>query len=275
MSNCAGCVSVVIPTFHREKLLLEAVDSALRQPVLEVLVMDDSPEGSARTIIEQRAQKEPRLSYRQMPIPSGGLVGRVYNEGARHTRGEMIHFLDDDDHLMDGAVAALAELLARSSVGMAFGRVVPFGRDPAHVAKMQSYYDRARKAGNWIRDGRYRFAAQMLFGEWPLVSGACMVRRSAFEAVNGRNPHLKLYDDIDFALRVARFGGVSFLDQDVLHYRIGESSLTNKLLQQDDIPEIRAEYLRLARQYRKQHGGGFEYRMLWGLYKLHQKSSGE
>jgi glycosyltransferase involved in cell wall biosynthesis len=40
-------VSVVIPTFRRRALLLEAILSVLRQPQvsIEIIVADDSPEG--------------------------------------------------------------------------------------------------------------------------------------------------------------------------------------------------------------------------------------
>src|SRR5689334_11963277 len=56
-------VSVVVATFHREQMVVEAVRSALAQPgvLVEVLVMDDSADGSARAPIG--AIGDPRVHY--------------------------------------------------------------------------------------------------------------------------------------------------------------------------------------------------------------------
>ena len=51
--------SVVIPTFRRPDELKEAIASVLRQSgaTLEVLVVDDCPEGSARDVVEGPATR--------------------------------------------------------------------------------------------------------------------------------------------------------------------------------------------------------------------------
>src|SRR5271170_3403582 len=92
-------VSVIIPTFHREKLVVDAVESALRQEgvTLEVIVLDDSPSGSASKAIE--AIDDVRVRYVKREVPSGGRPALVRNEGSRLARGRFLHFLDDDDVL--------------------------------------------------------------------------------------------------------------------------------------------------------------------------------
>src|SRR5690606_28623032 len=65
-------VSVIIPTFHRERELVEAIDSALSQQgvEVEVIVLDDSPEASARSVAA--AIDDPRVRYVARATPSGG-----------------------------------------------------------------------------------------------------------------------------------------------------------------------------------------------------------
>src|SRR5262245_53693378 len=123
-------VSIVVPTFRREREVVEAIWSGLAQQgvSVEVIVLDDSPEGSARDAVA--AIVDPRVSYLKCPAPSGGKPAVVRNAGARLAKGCYLHFLDDDDQLLPGSLAALvAALKANPTVGVAVGKVVPFGLD--------------------------------------------------------------------------------------------------------------------------------------------------
>jgi len=257
-------VSVVIPTYRREQLVLEAISSALTQPgvQLEVIVVDDSPEGTARAGVTSVG--DPRVRYLTSTNPSGGSPGLVRNAGAALSVGRFIHFLDDDDRLADGALKALSGALSRSRLGVAFGRVLPFGVKPGLTEKMRAYYDGAASASRGIR-GRYWFATRMLFFEWPLITSACMVRREVFEASGGFRPGL--YEDVEFYLRAGRASGAMFVVHDVAHYRVGSESLSQGTLELDDVPQIREAYLVLQRLYRDRYGD-LEYRALQVLSKV-------
>ena len=79
-------VSIVITTFRREKLVPEAIASALAQPgSREVLVYDDSAEGTARAVVEGLGT--PDVTYHKCEAPSGGRPGLVRNLAAALTRG--------------------------------------------------------------------------------------------------------------------------------------------------------------------------------------------
>jgi hypothetical protein len=55
----------------------------------------------------------------------------VRNLGWPLTRGAFVHFLDDDDIVPGGHYAAVkAAFEQRSSVGLVFGRIEPFGVGP-------------------------------------------------------------------------------------------------------------------------------------------------
>src|SRR5262245_31581018 len=123
-------VSVVVPTYRREKLVLEAVRSALAQSGVgvEVIVLDDTEEGTARAGIEELC--DPRVRYVKRRTPSGGKPALVRNDGIALAQGRYLHFLDDDDRLANGALVALAEALdRRRRKGVAVGVVEPFGDD--------------------------------------------------------------------------------------------------------------------------------------------------
>jgi glycosyltransferase involved in cell wall biosynthesis len=222
-------VSVVIPTFRRPQVLPESIRSALGQRgvSLEVIVVDDSPEGSAAAVVQ--SIDDPRVTYLKNPDPSGGVPSRVRNLGWPLTSGRFLHFLDDDDVVVDGHYAAVKDAFERHpQTGLIFGRIEPFGSGPAaQLGHEQHYFARAaRKAVLSNRLGRrWAFTAHMLFDTALLVCSASIVRRECAVGVGGFDPAIRLMEDADFHVRVMREYGAYFLDQTAIHYRIGSPSL--------------------------------------------------
>jgi glycosyltransferase involved in cell wall biosynthesis len=256
-------VSVVIATFRREDLLLEAIASVQTQRgvALEVVVVDDSPEGSARGPVESLRDK--RVRYVHRTTHSGGRPGAVRNDGVAHARGSLIHFLDDDDRLFDGALHDLAVALRRSRMAMAFGRVVPFGEDPKMTAEQRVYFEKVAAVARRIR-GRRWFAAQLLFRHMLFLNSACMMRRDTFFAHGGYDPALRCCEDVDLFTRVCRAHGFTFVDRDVLHYRVGAPSIMNEFRRtaaQAELAKIHESYRKMHARYKRDHGT-IEYRTL-------------
>ena len=251
-----GCVSVVVPTFRRPAFLAEAVESALRQPeTLEVLVVDDSPEGSA---CETAAALGVR--YLKMDVPSGGKPALPRNAGARLAGGRYLHFLDDDDVVLDGAYGHLAGALERDpGVGVAFGVVVPFGDERALPHERTYFADAARRAARAIRLGSQRaIVTTMLHQPTVLVNSACLIRRHLVELVGGYRAEAAPVEDVDFYLRAIRQFGCAFVAKPVLHYRVGHPSLMHSERQAE---RTCAAYAHIGTLY-KQTWGVLEYRLL-------------
>ena len=247
----APFVSVVIPTFRREVYVVEAVRSALAQAgvEVEVIVLDDSAEGSARAGIE--AIGDPRVRYVHREVPSGGNPALVRNEGLTMSRGSFLHFLDDDDILEPGALAATVGALDRTpKAGVAVGTVLPFGDDPDALHKEQAYF---RAGARRLRAMKTRFAlvATMLFETTPLVNSECTIRRACALGVGGYSTSVDRCEDVDFYLRAIRRYGFVFVDQPVVRYRTGTPSLMHT---QSDGPLVARSYVEIYRQYRRQYG---------------------
>lgn len=88
-------VSVVIPTRGRPRLVVRAVESALRQSYapLEVVVVIDGPDPETARILQ--AIDDERLNVITLEENCGGSEAR--NVGVRAAHGAWIAFLDDDD----------------------------------------------------------------------------------------------------------------------------------------------------------------------------------
>jgi glycosyltransferase involved in cell wall biosynthesis len=247
-------VSVVIPTFRRPVELTEAIQSALSQEgvAVDVVVVDDSPEGSAREAVE--ALCDTRARYVKCAKPSGGNPSLPRNQGWPLVNGRYVHFLDDDDRVKSGAYRALVTALdANPRRGVAFGRVEPFGTNPEAVSQETAYFERAaRRARIADRVGSRRlFVANMLFEATLLVNSACMIRRECIASVGGYDEDCIIVEDVDFYSRAIRKEGGLFVDRVVVEYRIGPS-----LMHENPEADARTQiaYARMYSKYRAAYG---------------------
>jgi GT2 family glycosyltransferase len=246
-------ISVVIPTFHREAQLLEAIDSVLAQNVaVQIIVMDDSPEGSARAAVAR--YPESQVTYILHQPATGGRPAVVRNAGAKHAVGRFVHFLDDDDRVAPGFYrTALATFDAHPDIGMVFGRIEPFTSKHGHDIQHERdfFASAARRARMAARLPRFWLSANLLFMPTVLVNSACIVRRECIAPLGGYDLGLGLNEDVDFHSRAARQFGYRFIDQTVLEYRISPDSLMHG---RSDDSKLVESYRRIHSQYRDRHG---------------------
>jgi GT2 family glycosyltransferase len=90
-------LSVVICTYNRYDVLPKAVDSLLRQQldvgVMEVIVVDNSPDQENAARFGARFALEPGIRYLLEPTPG---LSHARNVGIAHARAGLVAFVDDD-----------------------------------------------------------------------------------------------------------------------------------------------------------------------------------
>jgi glycosyltransferase involved in cell wall biosynthesis len=88
-------ISVVLPTFNREKQLPRAIASVLSQSYrnLELIIIDDGSTDSTEEIV--KGYSDARIRYYKQDLNKGGSAAR--NVGIKSARGEMVAFQDSDD----------------------------------------------------------------------------------------------------------------------------------------------------------------------------------
>ena len=246
-------ISVIVPTFRRPELLAEAIRSALEQErvSMEVIVVDDSPEGSARDVVAGFAVAF--VTYIKSELPSGGKPASVRNAGWPRAQGRFIHFLDDDDLAISGFYRAAVDAFeAHPERGVVFGGIVPIGTDPAALAHERVYFAQAMRRARIASTMRSRlwFTASLLFENTMLVNSACMIRRECVAQIGGYDSAVPMNEDVDFYSRAIRRFGCVFLDQPVLQYRILNDSLMHG--RKEDTP-INEAYKRIYANYTEAH----------------------
>jgi CDP-glycerol glycerophosphotransferase len=106
-------LSIVIPVYAVEEYVGACLDSIMRQAPAntEVIAVDDaSPDGCGR-ILDARAREDPRLRVVHLTDNAG--PGNARNVGLAQAAGEYVWFVDADDLLADGGLAAVADRLGQ------------------------------------------------------------------------------------------------------------------------------------------------------------------
>ncbi|HMX63862.1 MAG TPA: glycosyltransferase family 2 protein, partial [Candidatus Sumerlaeota bacterium] len=123
-------MSVIVPTYRREAMLRETLDSvlALDHPNFEVIVYDQSPSHEPETVryLEQFAQRGNCHVHRDR-IAS---LPRARNAAFLRSRGDIILFIDDDVLLPRDFIQRHLKPYEKERVAAVAGRIVYPGEDP-------------------------------------------------------------------------------------------------------------------------------------------------
>jgi GT2 family glycosyltransferase len=239
--------------------LLEAISSVRRQRdvSVEVIVVDDSPEGSAEAPV--RELRDPRVRYLKNPNPTGGVPSKVRNIGWPLATGTFIHFMDDDDLVTEGHYIAVKEAFrAQPTIGLVFGRIEPFGSAGTEQLEHERRYfaEAAKKSAKCKRFGsRLAYVGRMLFDNALLVCSASVIRRDHVGQIGGFDPNIRLMEDADYHVRAMRECGALFLDRVAIRYRVGNPSLMHSPNPAEDqrLNEIRGRR-QMQASYRNKYG---------------------
>jgi glycosyltransferase involved in cell wall biosynthesis len=198
-------ISVVIPAYNYASTLSRAVESVLAQlgdAQADLLVIDDGSTDTTPQVVE-KLLAEHAGRFRALRKTNGGLAS-VRNRGMVETSGRYLVFLDADDEMAPGALAALTQHIA----GNPESRMVIGGHWSVFADGKRSL----QAVKPLPATARQRVRGYLLDKTVSISNGACAMHRDVF--VPGNYPeHLRNVEDIPvFAQVLARFP-CSVLDQ--------------------------------------------------------------
>ncbi|MBS8266569.1 glycosyltransferase family 2 protein [Mesobacillus boroniphilus] len=121
MENRQLKISIIIPTFNREKLVMEAIESLRKQTYenIEIIVIDDCSTDNTQLLIENERLIDPRIVYIRHEQNKGAPTAR--NTGIESATGEYIAFLDSDDRwLAEKLERQMAVLKENKNAGLVY-----------------------------------------------------------------------------------------------------------------------------------------------------------
>jgi glycosyltransferase involved in cell wall biosynthesis len=227
-------ISVIIPLFNGEAYIAEALGSVLAQqrPADEIIVVDDGSTDGGAAIVERIGASGIVKLIRK---PNGG-QSSARNLGIKHSTGDLIALLDQDDVWYPNHLAEMA---------------VPFLEPQLRpLGWVYSNADEIDWQGRMVRHSCLRVfpfhhpkteVFTCLGYDMFVLPSSSLFLKEAFENVGGFDETLSGYEDDDFFLRLFRAGyGNVFIDWPLTKWRIHPqgSSWSYRMV------ESRARYLR-------------------------------
>ncbi len=215
MTAYRPAISVVIPTYNRAPLLLEALRSLISQtfPNWEAIVVNDSSEDNTVEVV--RAFKDQRI--RLVDFSSNGIIGACRNKGIRHSQSEIITFLDSDDTWYPKRLERVYEILCK--------------RQEVDLVCHDQWLVDSNGGGRLLKHGPYARYEDLLFKANCVTTSAVIMRGEFLRQAGGFSESVRFVgiEDYDLWLRLARLGcRFEYLHEVLGNYRVHSSNITNK-----------------------------------------------
>lgn len=106
-------LSIIVPAYNAAGFIEDCLGAILAQmgPAHELIVIDDGSRDATAELVEALAARHPACAVKLVRQPNGG-VSVARNRGLFEARGEYIVFIDADDLLLPGMLAALDAVAA-------------------------------------------------------------------------------------------------------------------------------------------------------------------
>lgn len=211
MSNI--CISAIVTTHNRARLLPRALDSVLAQtrPADEVIVIDDGSTDETQATLASRYPAIRNIRQNQ----SG--VSAARNRAIQAASGDWLAFLDDDDAWLPEKLALQQQAIEDSpGYRLCHGDEI-WIRNGRRVNPM----DKHKKQGGWI----YPQCLPRC-----VISPSCVIiHRSVFTDIGHFDTDLPACEDYDLWLRICAQEAVLFIDQPLIEkYGGHEDQLSRK-----------------------------------------------
>ncbi len=170
----SNLVSVLIPVYNRELLVVRAVQSALAQTHgnLQIVVIDNASTDDTWNVVMRLAAEDRRI----VPLRNETNIGPTRNwiRGLEHCTGDFVKVLWSDDWIEPTFIEELLEpMLDRPDVGLAFSAAIAHYAD--HELRLAHFPDR-----RWFTSDEY-LADALSAGRTPVSPGCALARRSVAE----------------------------------------------------------------------------------------------
>lgn len=200
-------VSVVVPTYNSASFIIDTLSSVVNNGFqdVEIIVVDDGSSDQTVEIVKNHPSDIKLITQQN----SGRGASR--NKGVGQAKGKYIAFLDHDDLLTQGSIAARVEFLdSNQDIGWVFTDAIEFD----HSGDLGLFLDQFP----WL-DLAHDHFSQLLKGCFPLTS-TIMIRSDLIRQVGGFNAAIDYGDDLELFLRLFLVSTVGMIRKPLTRRRI-------------------------------------------------------
>ncbi|SHK24150.1 glycosyltransferase [Tepidibacter formicigenes] len=202
-------VSIILPTWNREKIIGRAIDSVLKQKYTnyELIIADDGSEDNTESYLYEKYKNEiaeGKIKYYKL---AHGGVCKARNKGLELSTGELIAYIDSDNEWYDDYLSTMVNVfVSNPTCGTAYACIEVFDevRNKNFVRKVK--FDRKRLlSGNFIDLNIF------------------MHRRRIYEQYGGFNEQLRRLVDWELIIRYTKLNEPIFIDKVLAKYYLNNT----------------------------------------------------
>ncbi len=224
-------VSVVIPVYNGAATIGRALESIFAQTFTdnEIIVVDDGSTDRTRAILEQYGDR-----VRLVVQPNCGPAA-ARNNGARHSSGEYLAFLDADDVWMPRKLElTVAAMLADPDAALVYSDMIVVNEAGEGFRRSHIRPDTAHAPS----------MDEMLARIWPIMPSTVVMRRTAFDRTGGFCEQLIGPEDIHFWLLAREQEHFIYLPDRLVRFTFGQlyPKVLNRVGPTAIVDLIRARY---------------------------------
>jgi glycosyltransferase involved in cell wall biosynthesis len=226
-------VSVIIPTYNCRKYIACALNSVIKQgnlEDLEVIIVDDGSTDNTAQILDQYSAK---FDHFKVITTSGVGVCKARNQAVAASKADYIAFLDADDIWLENKLwPQYHEMKSHPSQVMTFTNYKHFNTVGKVSGDCFHFWPHFKKKfascfGYHVLENAKNF----LFAENIVGTSSVMLKKSAFDQVNGFDEDLESASDWDLWLKISELGEVAYEADIKMHYLMQrDNSITSKAL---------------------------------------------
>jgi len=212
MADNIPLVSVIIPTYNREKLISKAINSVIKQNYSdwEIIIVDDRSTDHTKELIEEFIRSDSRIKYYINQRNKG--PGGARNYGIEQASGEYIAFLDSDDEWLELHLSDCIDVLQKEEYQVCFSLWYEYRSGV--MSKSDEIGQRQNRLNEAIRDlslrveGKYVFFNDKFY-EYNLLKqvycyhvNTLVLKKSVLKTTGVFNEELFASEDMDFVYRL-------------------------------------------------------------------------
>ncbi|MFA6963139.1 MAG: glycosyltransferase [Patescibacteria group bacterium] len=221
MGDKSPLVSIIIPVYNGAKNLRQTIDSVLGQTFkdFELILVDDCSTDNSVEIIKSYGDKLRLIEHDK----NAGAPAGTKNTGIKNSRGKYIAFSDHDDLWLSTKLAKQVDSLEKNSDAVAnFANGFIF--DDVKKIDLAARWPEIESVPS-----QKSILKALIKQNFILTTTGAVVRASVLKKLGGFDEKMKLADDYELWLRLAREGQLTFISEPLFRWRFHRTSLSHRV----------------------------------------------
>jgi len=235
-------ISIVIPTFNREKVIERCIESILKQTYkdIEIIIVDDNSQDNTEEVVKNI--NSDKIKYYKLKENKGACYARNY--GIKVSNGEYIAFQDSDDEWLIEKLEKQLNYLLLNNLDIVSCKI-----------------KRIKKDSTSVFPSNIKVSLESLYLENAISTQTILGKKECFNDIKFDN-NLPRYQDWDLVINLAKKYKIGIIDEVLVNVYFQENSITK-----DPKKAIKALEIFLEKHNINSKTDA-RYNSLLGLYKL-------